>query len=177
MAFNTDDLKRVLVSKKIVSTKTWDEFAVEAKAKKQDIAEYLVDKKIIDEEKLAQISSGFLDVEYVDLKNGGQIAKDVLMLVPEPIARRHGVIAFGKERDKLKLAMTDPEDLATRDALRKKTDLIIVPFLISKSSLEWGLKQYHTSLEAEFAKIVSQPSKEGEQEKEEVTEKLKEMAS
>src|SRR5207247_2124887 len=45
----------------------------------------------------------------------------------------------------------------------------------SKSSLEYGLKQYHTSLEAEFAKIVSKP--EGLPETgENVTEKLKEMA-
>src|SRR3989344_5651603 len=100
------------------------------------------------------------------------------LLVPEPIARRHKIIAFAKEKEMLNLGMMDPEDLQTRDAIKKKSNLQIVPFLISKSSLEYGLKQYHTSLEAEFAKIVSK--KETEETTDgtsvSVAEKLKEMA-
>ncbi|MBI2356196.1 MAG: Flp pilus assembly complex ATPase component TadA [Candidatus Doudnabacteria bacterium] len=176
MALNEQDLKRALVSKKILSAKSWDEQLAEAKTKRQDIGQLLIDKKLVEEEQLAQITAQFFDVEYVDLKQLEQIPKEVLLLVPEPIARRHQVVAFGKEKDKLNLAMIDPNDLETRDAIKKKTDLVVLPFLISKSSLDWGLKQYHTSLEAEFAKIVSQPSKEGEHEPEAVTAKLKEMA-
>ncbi len=175
MAFDQEDLKRALVSKKIVTTKSWDDLELEAKKKKQDVAELLVDKKIINEEKLAQIQAGFLDVDYVDLKNTGQIPKDVLLLVPEPIARRYGVVAFAKDKAHLKLGMLDPNDLQTRDAIKKKTDLTVVPYLTSKGSLEYGLSQYHTSLEAEFAKIVSKQEK-GERADASVSDKLKEMA-
>lgn len=193
MALDTQDLKRALISKKIVSTKVWEELAKEAVSTRKDIADLLVEKKVVEEEKLAELTAAFLDVEYIDLKNlGAAIPKDVLLLVPEPIARRHGVIAFGKDKNKLKLGLVDPDDLATKDALKKKTDLAIETFLISKGSLEWGLKQYHTSLEAEFAKIVSKPDEEpavtqagGKESKTavlsgssaaDVTEKLKEMA-
>ncbi len=178
MALDKQDLKRALVSKKLVTAKSWDDLVLEAKTKRRDITDVLVDKKILNEEKLAEISAGFLDSEYVDLKNLGQIPKDILLLVPEPIARRHGIIAFGMDKTKLKLGMLDPDDLSIRDAIKKKTDLVIQPFLISKGSLEFGLKQYHTSLEAEFAKIVSKQEK-GDAAKEggsDVTEKLKEMA-
>ncbi len=177
MALDKLDLKRALVSKKLVTSKTWEDLMEEAKTNHREIADVLIDKKILDEEKLAEISAGFLDTEYVDLKDLGQIPKDILLLVPEPIARRHGIIAFGMDKNKLKLGMLDPDDLSIRDAIKKKTDLIIQPFLISKGSLEFGLKQYHTSLEAEFAKIVSKQEK-GEATKEgaDVTEKLKEMA-
>ena len=177
MAFNPSDLKRALVGKKIVTTANWDDLLTEAKATKQPVEDLLVDKKIIDEEKLASIAAGFYDAQYVDLKKLGELKKDILLLVPEPIARRHKVIAFGREGKKLNLGMSDPDDLQTRDAIKKKTDLEVVPFLISKSSLEYGLKQYHTSLEAEFAKIVSKQEKEGDSESTStVAEKLKEMA-
>jgi type IV pilus assembly protein PilB len=177
MVFDKQDLKRALVSKKLVTAKSWEDIAEEAKTSHRDISDVLIEKKIVDEEKLAEIAAGFLDVEYADLKSGGQIGKDVLLLVPEPIARRHGIIAFGKDKNKLKLGMRDPDDLSIRDAITKKTDLIVEPFLISKGSLEFGLKQYHTSLEAEFAKIVSKQEKgEGSKESPDVTEKLKEMA-
>jgi type IV pilus assembly protein PilB len=172
------DLKRALVSKKLINSKAWDDLLEESKTSHKDVIDLLLEKKVVDEEKLTELTAGFLDVEYVDLKSIGQISKEVLLMVPEPIARRHGVVAFGKEKEKLKLGMTDPDNLAIRDAIKKKTDLIIQPFLISKSSLDFGLKQYHTSLEAEFAKIVSKQEKsekEGE-EPQSVNDKLKEMA-
>lgn len=177
MIFDKQDLKRALVSKKLITTKAWDDLLSQAKSEHKDLSDLLVEKKVIQEERLAEMGAGFLDVEYVDLKKLGQISKEILLLVPEPIARRHGIIAFGMDQDRLKLGMLDPEDLAIRDAIKKKTDLIIQPFLISKGSLEYGLKQYHTSLEAEFAKIVSKQEKtEPGKEPADVTEKLKEMA-
>lgn len=177
MALDKLDLKRALVSKKLVTTKTWDDLISQSKTERREVADLLVEKKIVDEEKLAEIAAGFLDVEHADLKQIGQIPKEVLLLVPEPIARRHGIIAFGKDKTKLKLGMLDPDDLSIRDAIHKKTDYIIEPFYISKSSLEFGLKQYHTSLEAEFAKIISKQEKGDEKnDKADVTEKLKEMA-
>ena len=171
-----DQLKKALISKKVVTAANWTGFLDEAKKKKQSVEDLLIDKKVIDEEKLNTIAANFFDVQPMDLKEKGQIPKDVLLLVPEPIARRHQVVAFAKDQDKLSLGMVDPDDLETRDAIKKKTDLIVIPFLISHGSLEYGLKQYHTSLEAEFAKIVSKQEKTGTGEPATVTEKLKEMA-
>lgn len=176
MVVDEQDLKRALVSKKLVTAKAWDELKKEATTKKVDIADVIIDKKVVEEEKLTELAAGFLDVEYADLKEIGQIAKEILLLVPEPIARRHGIIAFGEDKGRLKLGMTDPDDLGIREAIKKKTDMIVVPFLISKSSLEYGLKQYHTSIEAEFAKIVSTQEKAEKGDAGDVTEKLKEMA-
>lgn len=176
MVLEEQDLKRALVSKKLITAKAWDELKKEATTVKKDVVDLLVDKKIVEEEKLTEMAAGFLDVEFVDLKEGGQIAKEILLLVPEPIARRHGIIAFGEDKGKLKLGMIDPDDLGIREAIKKKTDMIVVPFLISKSSLEYGLKQYHTSIEAEFAKIVQTKESEEKGLAGDVTEKLKEMA-
>jgi type IV pilus assembly protein PilB len=179
MAFNPAELKRTLVAKKLVTPENWDQLVAEAKTKKQDLEDLLVDKRIIDEEGLTTLAAAFYGVQYVDLKKLGELKKDILLLVPEPIARRHKVIAFGREPKKLSLGMADPDDIQTRDAIKKKTDLEVVPFLISKSSLDYGLKQYHTSLEAEFAKIVSKQEKEETTDKDSaatVADKLKEMA-
>jgi type IV pilus assembly protein PilB len=178
MVIDKQDLKRALVSKKLMTTKAWEDLVGQAKTDHKDIGEVLVSKKIIEEEQLAELTAGFIDAQYVDLKKLGQIPKEILLLVPEPIARRHGILAYGMDNSKLKLGMLDPEDLAVRDAIKKKTDLIIQPYLISKSSLEYGLKQYHTSLEAEFAKIVSKQERgfQADKDSADVTEQLKEMA-
>jgi len=182
MVLDEQDLKRALVSRKIITAKAWDELKKEASTLKMSVADLAIDKDLVEEEKLTELAAGFLDVEYVDLKEAGQIPKEVLLLVPEPIARRHGIIAFGLDKSKLKLAMSDPDDLSIREAIKKKTDMIVVPFLISKSSLEFGLKQYHSSIEAEFAKIVEPTGKDKKgkassaSQAGDVSERLKEMA-
>lgn len=176
MVLDEQDLKRALVSKKVITAKEWDEAKKQATEEKTSLVDFIVEHKIVDEEKLTEISANFLDVEYVDLRESGEIPKEVLMLVPEPIARRHGIIAFDQDGSKLKLGMTDPDDLSIREAIKKKTDMVVVPFLMSKSSLKHGLKQYHTSIEAEFAKIVQTEDQQEASNTGEVTEKLKEMA-
>ncbi len=178
MPLNSSELKRALVAEKIVTLENWVSLENEAKERKLPLEDLLLDKKIVEEEKLAQIVAGFYDAEYVDLRKLGELKKEILLLVPEPIAHRHKVIAFGREGKKLNLAMADPSDLETRDAIKKKTDMQVVPFYMSKASLDYGLKQYHTSLEAEFAKIVSKQEKADDADKDATVEdKLKEMAA
>ncbi len=114
----------------------------------------LLDKKILSEDQLLAIKSEMLGVPVVDLRNQ-QIPQDVLNLVPEPIAHRHQVISFQKNKEELSLAMTDPEDLQTKEFIQKKTGLAIKTFLIGKTSLDFGLSKYHSSLEKEITHLFA----------------------
>src|SRR3989344_2040106 len=154
MAFASTDLKKILVTNKIVEEKDLDKLEQDAKEKKQTLSGYLVTKKIIPEDKLTKLVSDFLKVPVVDL-TAEKIPQDVLKIIPEPIARRHQVIAFRKKNNELDLAMTDPEDLQTREFVKKKTGFVIKPFLATDSGLEAALTQYHSNLKAEFEKILT----------------------
>jgi type IV pilus assembly protein PilB len=116
--------------------------------------DFLVEKKVLTEDQLLQIKSEALGVPVIDLRNE-QIVQDVLNLVPEPIAHRHQVISFAKAKDNLSLAMTDPEDIQTKEFIQKKTGLSIKVFLIGRTSLDFGLSKYHSSLEKEIKHLFS----------------------
>lgn len=116
--------------------------------------QFLVDKKLLTEDQLLAVKSELLGVPVVDLRNE-QIPQDVLNLVPEPIAHRHQVISFQKSKEELALAMTDPEDIQTKEFIQKKTGLRIKPFLIGKTSLDFGLSKYHSSLEKEIKHLFT----------------------
>jgi type IV pilus assembly protein PilB len=88
-----------------------------------------------------------------------QIPQDVLNLVPEPIAHRHQVISFAKTKEGLSLAMSDPEDIQTKEFIQKKTGLEIKTFLIGRASLDFGLSKYHSSLEKEIKHLFTPSSK------------------
>ncbi len=116
--------------------------------------DFLLEKKALTEQQLLTVKSQTLSVPVIDLQTQ-QIAQDVLNLVPEPIAHRHQVISFAKTKDELSLAMTDPEDIQTREFIQKKTGLRIKTFLIGKTSLEFGLSKYHSSLEKEIKHLFT----------------------
>lgn len=153
----TAELNQLLKKKKLVTTDglaTLDKEWLAAKAKTPvQWEDFLVDKKVLTEEQLLKVKSEEFDVPIVDLHNE-QIAAEILNLVPEPIARRHKVISFAKDKTILSLAMVDPTDLQTREFMKKKTGLEIKVFLIGKSSLDFGLSKYHTNLEGEIKHMV-----------------------
>lgn len=162
MALASTDLKRILLDQKIIKDSDYEKLEKEAQEKKQPLANYLVFRKIIPEDRLAKLVSDFLKVPLVDLAEE-KIPQEVLKVIPEPIARRHQVVAFKKRGNELDLAMTDPEDLQTREFVKKKTGFVIKPYLATKTGMEAALSQYHSSLKAEFEKILT--TKKGEKPK------------
>jgi len=82
------------------------------------------------------------------------IPKDILQIVPEPIAKKYKIVAFKKNGTELKVAMLNPEDIQTIDFIRKKTGLKISPCITSEKGIENALKLYEQSLKAEFGDII-----------------------
>ncbi len=175
MALASTDLKKILVGQSVLSEGDFDKLEREARDKKQSLANYLVFRKIIPEERLAKMVSDFLSVPIVDLSSL-KIPQEVLKIIPEPIARRHQVVAFNKKGNELDLAMTDPEDLQTREFVKKKTGFVIVPFLATKTGMDNALAQYHSSLKAEFEKILEDKKQEQPKSSTEPGAELKKMA-
>jgi type IV pilus assembly protein PilB len=120
--------------------------------------DFLIEKKAVTEQQLLDLKSRLLGAPIVDLTTL-QIPQEVLNLVPEPIAHRHQVISFAKTKEGLSLAMSDPEDIQTKEFIQKKTGLEIKTFLIGRASLEFGLSKYHSSLEKEIKHLFTPSTK------------------
>ncbi len=153
----TAELNELLKKKKVVTATALETLGKEwtAATLKTPVAweDFLLEKKVLTEEQLLKVKSEEFDVPIIDLRNE-QIPVEVLNLVPEPIARRHKIISFLKDKTTLSVAMVDPTDLQTREFMKKKTGLEIKVFLIAKTSLDFGLSKYHTNLEGEIKHMV-----------------------
>ncbi len=144
-------LLKVLKQKKIIGAKQLEELEQEKGV--VDLDDWLTSKAGVKEEKILEVKSDLLGFSVVDLREQ-KIDQEVLLLVPEPIARRHKVISFAKDKEGLSLAMVDPTDLQTREFIQKKTGLSVKVFLIGKTGLDFGLSKYHTNLEGEIQSLV-----------------------
>lgn len=142
--------------------------------------ELLLGSGKISEDDLRRAKAYILGIPFVDLKKE-KIDKEILYLIPEPIARKHNIIAFRKNEEVLEVAMLDPDDLGAIDFIKKGSGLKIRPRLTDVASLKSALLQYQKSLKAEFGELVGAEAAKlktlSEEEAAEVGEKeLKEMA-
>ncbi len=173
----TAELNQLLIDKKIIKKTELADLQKEWEGLKTPMhwEDFLVDKKAITEDALLKVKSEEFGVEIIDLHDQ-EITEPLLNYVPEPIARRHQVISFAKNKNELSLAMIDPTDLQTKEFIQKKTGLQIKVFLMGKSSLDFGLSKYHNNLEGEIKHMVQTGGPDKSTDPGEVSDDLKKMA-
>lgn len=119
------------------------------------IGDVLVKQGKISGDDLRRVQAYILGIPFVDLK-GQKIDFGILSLVPEPIARKHNIVAFRRTESGLEVAMLDVDDLEAIDFVRKKVGTRVLPRLTDQESIKGVLLQYQKSLKAEFGDIIQQ---------------------
>jgi len=176
MRIENSQLRDFITDSEMVKKEDLDLAFQEAQDSGKKLGEVLLEKKLLEEVKLRKLYAYILGVPFVDLTKE-IIDQDILQIVPEPIAKKHKIVAFERNGKELKVAMLNPEDIQTIDFIRKKSGLKIITCLTSEESMENVLRQYEKSLKAEFGDIISKHStdagEDGEEESlEEIAQKL-----
>lgn len=149
----TEALKNFLIDSRLVSKKDFDEVQLEATSSGSKIEDLLINKGVLTEDDLRRAKAYVLGIPFVDLKRE-RIPTEVLFLIPEPLARKHNVVAYKKNGESLEIAMLDPLDLRAIDFIKKGSELKILPRLTDVESMKNALMQYQKSLKAEFGDII-----------------------
>lgn len=170
MPIDSKQLRAFVEDSGLVKSKDLEKAADIAKKKKKFLGDILVEQKLLTSEKLAELKAYISGIPFVDLTKE-KIDPNVLKIIPEPIARKHNIVAYKKDGNKLEVAMTDTSDLQTIDFIRKKAGLKVLARLTTASSIQHVLKQYEESLEKEFAGLMKAEPEGGELEVEKAPEK------
>ncbi len=155
MKVDNQQLYNELHKYNILPTNELVELFTYAQKENVQLGELLVKNGKIKEDRLIEIKAKMLGFPYVDMEKMN-ILEDTLNIIPEKIAKKFRIIAFKKQGKTLHVAMLNPEDLQTLDFLRKKTNLIIVPYATSRSSMSIALRNYEQTIKAEFSDIISE---------------------
>ena len=123
-----------------------------AKNSNKFLEEIIFADGLIDENAFYEKASEYLKVPFMSLK-GREIKKEVLNLIPGPVAGTHGVVAFDRDKTEVKLAMADPTDIQTIEFLRRKTGLEPKVYVTAPSDLKEALRRYHAELEDDLRVI------------------------
>ncbi|MBU0646942.1 GspE/PulE family protein [Patescibacteria group bacterium] len=150
-----EQIKQILIKAEIVPTAEFDKLAANAILSNKKITDYLIEKRILTNAILYESIANFFNIPFIDLNNQ-IIRKDVLMSIPEPIAKAHQLIAFESDDKIIKIATLDPEDLEIFEFIKKKTNLEPEIYLTTPEKINEAIKQYHKSLSTEFKNIFDE---------------------
>lgn len=154
MLVQDNKLKKFILDSGLASRQEIE--AAEKEAEEQGlggVGDVLVKQGKFSQDDLRRIQAHILGVPFVDLK-GQKIDFGILSLIPEPIARRHNIVAFRKTEGGLEVAMLDIGDLEAVNFVKKKVGMKILPRLTDQASIKGILLQYQKSLKAEFGDII-----------------------
>jgi type IV pilus assembly protein PilB len=157
MTVDLENLRDFLIDARLVSARDFASISEEAGNDPRVIENLLISKGLVTEDDLRRAKSYILGIPFVDLHRE-RIPKDVLFLIPEPIARKNNIVAYKKGSDTLEVAMLDPLDLDSIGFVKKATGLRILPRLTDTESLKSILLQYQKSLKMEFGDLIQKES-------------------
>ncbi len=160
MYIEEQKLKDFMVDSGLVSRSDIDSAIERSKGdQRMNFGEFLVSDGKIAEDDLRRIQAYVLGIPFINV-GSEKIDFDILSIIPEPIARKHNIVAYKKDDKNLEVAMLDTDDLSAIDFIRKKTSLKILPRLTSTDSLKKALIQYQKTLKADFGEIIKKDSEE-----------------
>jgi len=110
--------------------------------------------KISDTE-LRKVWADIMGTSFVSIEKE-RIPVDILIKIPEPIAKKNNVVAFDEDSDGLHIAMLDTSDIGVIDLIQKTINDKLVPHLTDEESMKKALIQYRKSLDAEFKDIIKE---------------------
>ena len=153
MHIDESELEDFMIDSGLVSKKEIAAAKSDAKENNISIGKVLVNKGALTEDDLRRMQAYILGIPFVNLKDQ-KLDFSVLSLIPEPIARKHNIIACRKNDESLEVAMLDTDDLTAIDFIKKKVGLKILPRLTDDESMKWALLSYQKTLKAEFGDII-----------------------
>lgn len=129
----TISFENFLLEKGFITKEALIQARSESLTNHKNLYDYLVAEKFISEEELTQARGLFFNLPYIDLKNH-KLTKEVLELIPKDTINTYKLVPFELSNKTLKVALTDPTNLAALGALE---------FLSQKNKLQ--LELYITS--------------------------------
>ncbi|HBF67146.1 MAG TPA: hypothetical protein DDW36_01835 [Candidatus Magasanikbacteria bacterium] len=135
-------LSKMCLESKLLTVKDLKKHQEIASKRGQEFEQYLIDEGVINENTLYKEAAMHFGVPFIDLKECS-IKKDVIRMVPATLAEKHHVIAFEKNKDELKIASLNPDDVQTVDFLKKKTGLKIKVYMPAPSGLHECMRRFY----------------------------------
>jgi type IV pilus assembly protein PilB len=158
---NNKQIAEFFVEHRVLEPSQAEDVLTEVDLNGKSVAQAMVDGGFVDEYGFYQTIADALGTDYVDLSTG-EIAPEILRLIPSGLARLHGALPLGISGNCLRVALIDPLELRAvedlRFALGKDIQVVVSP----AEQIEDRIKQYYGTDTSSMEEILKQLGEAGE---------------
>jgi type IV pilus assembly protein PilB len=158
---NNKQVAEFFVEQNVLQPSQAEDVLNEADLNGKSVAQAMVDGGFVDEYGFYQTIADGLGADYVDLLKG-EIAPEILRLIPSGLARLHGALPVGISGNTLRVALVDPLDLRAAEDLRFALGKDIQVVVAAAEQIEDRIKQYYGTDTSSMEEILKQLGQAGE---------------
>ena len=153
MPVDVQQLRKILIDPGLVSPEDFERVREEAEKRQERIEKILVEKSLVPDLYLGQLIADALGYPFARL-DVLQIPDHVLRLIPEHVARRARIVAFGKrENGDVEVATSEPDNLEVIHLLEKKIGTRLVVYYATDTALSAVIEGYSRDLESSIKEV------------------------
>ena len=152
------ELKKLLLDSGLIKADVLEE-AMPKSEGGDSLQTTVLKKKLITDKDLVKLYAKSIDVAFVELADI-KIPRELLLKIPERIARKYQVVLFGVEEDQLQLAMVDPEDFQAADFITKQVGGKLKTYIATAPDILAAIDQYKGNISSEITKAIKDSSAE-----------------
>ncbi len=157
MTATAQDFLDAFVSSGRISRTDAAAIATEVLSTGEPIEKLLLRKRFAKEEDLVKVRATLLNIPFVKLSSLA-VTPNFVNIVPEPVARRYGLVPFkmDEKTKELSVAMSDPLDYQVIEFLEKKSGLHVVPYMAMGDDIMAKIEDLYTQNLGEDVKAALQ---------------------
>src|SRR6185437_15504316 len=155
MLVTDDELKKLLLNVKVVTQSKIDEIAEYAKNSDISFKDELIEKDVVTDENLGILIADAKKIPFVVLSKI-VIPDDAFRIIPERLARKYKAMPFARDKNGIKIAMTDPSNVLIPEMVARKTGEKVYTYLATERDIFNKLFLYRRDLQKTFDSLVSE---------------------
>lgn len=133
-----------LVENGLITYEQRDQVLEAMKSQKgKSFCELVVEMDIATESRVAYIQSEFYAVPFCDI-DGMSLSRDLVLNIPESLARKFNVIVISMVGRRLNVATNDPLNFDVINALQAATNLNITPMMATKTAIARAIDKMYS---------------------------------
>ena len=170
MRISDDVIEKVLQQGGVIDESQLAQLKLLAEHSHTSLYNIVISERVVTPQDLAKLVSKQIGVPFVEIEPK-DIPKEVLMKIPEHIARQYNVVLFAQDPDgTLSLAMEDPDDIQALNFIQKEIGYNLNVFLATHENILDCLENYRGELDQELDEVISVQQENTQEETQAVTE-------
>jgi len=171
MHVSDGELKKLLLDSGLVKEQALNDAMPKGdEGEKEPLQQIVLKKKLVSEKDLVKMYAKSIDVPFVELANV-KIPREVLLKIPERIARKYQAVLFGTEEAQMQMAMADPDDFQASDFITKQVGGKLKIYMATPSDILAAIDQYKGEISSEITKAIKDSSADAASSEEKVSAK------